>query len=80
MKARKIAGWQRIQLTLKRVGSAYRPRAVRCEAGCIAGRFVERLQTLPDVTQLGLDVSDAGFKRIEFGCRDGAQIAEDGPW
>jgi predicted small secreted protein len=37
------------------------------KAGCIAGSFVERLQTLPDITQLGLDVSDAGFKRIEAG-------------
>jgi hypothetical protein len=37
------------------------------EAGCVAGRFVQRLQTLPDITQLGLHVSDAGFKRIEAG-------------
>jgi hypothetical protein len=37
------------------------------KAGCIAGSFVERLQTLPDITQLGLHVSDAGFKRIEAG-------------
>ena len=37
------------------------------EAGCIACRFVERLQTLSDVAQLGLDISDARIKRIEAG-------------
>jgi hypothetical protein len=35
------------------------------EAGCIAGSFVERLQTLSDIAQFRLDISDARFKRIE---------------